>query len=266
MPVLSVIGTQWGDEGKGKIIDLIARRADVVVRYQGGANAGHTVVVDGEKFVFHVLPSGVLHPGKLNVISNGVVVDPEQLLSEIDEFSRRKLDVEKRLFVSERAHVVMPYHKALDRMSEGVRGGLHLGTTGRGIGPAYADKYARTGIRVRELLDRERLAVHLQANLEEKNELLRTRYQAEPLASESVLRESLRYSERLRSYVRARRALLLEATAAGHYVFIEGAQGTLLDIGFGTYPFVTSSNASALGIAAGTGIPPKRVGEIMGVS
>ncbi|MFO0980445.1 MAG: adenylosuccinate synthase [Planctomycetota bacterium] len=266
MPVLSVIGTQWGDEGKGKIIDLIARRADVVVRYQGGANAGHTVVVDGEKFVFHVMPSGALHPGKQNVIANGVVVDPEQLLNEIDEFRKRKIDVEKRLFVSESAHVVMPYHKALDRLSEGVRGGLHIGTTGRGIGPAYADKYARTGIRMRELLDAERFAKHLSANLEEKNEILRFRFQAEPISFDAVLEEYTKYGERLRPFVADTRELLLEAIDAGQYVFIEGAQGTLLDIDFGTYPFVTSSNSSALGIAAGTGIPPKRVGEIMGVS
>jgi len=266
MPVLSVIGTQWGDEGKGKILDLIAERADVVVRYQGGANAGHTVVVGTEKFVFHLLPSGILHPGKRNVIANGVVLDAEQLLQEIDAFEKRGIEIQGRLFISAAAHLVFPYHKALDRASEGVKGGTKIGTTGRGIGPAYADKIARTGLRVGDLYDERRFTERLRANVAEKNQILQAIYHAEPLPFESILAEFLGYAKRLRPYVTDTFHLLRDALDAGQYVFIEGAQGILLDVDFGTYPFVTSSNSSALGISAGTGIAPKRVGEVLGVA
>ncbi|MEW6744560.1 MAG: adenylosuccinate synthase [Planctomycetota bacterium] len=266
MPVLSVIGTQWGDEGKGKIIDLIARRADVVVRYQGGANAGHTVVVGGQKFVFHLLPSGVLHEGKMNVIANGVVVDPAQLIAEIDELESRGLQVRDRLLVSRCAHLVMPYHKMLDRLSEGVRGGQKIGTTGRGIGPCYADKVARTGVRVGDLLHFDYFRRRVAANLQEKNRIVAALYDAAPTDVEAVLREYEVYADRLRPFVTDTTEYLREAIDAGQYVFVEGAQGVLLDLDFGTYPFVTSSNSSAMGIAAGTGIPPKRIGELLGVA
>lgn len=266
MPVLSVVGTQWGDEGKGKILDLIAERADIVVRYQGGANAGHTVVVGTEKFVFHLLPSGILHPGKRNVISNGVVLDAGQLLQEIDAFAKRGIEIEGRLFVSAAAHLVLPYHKAIDRASEGVKGGTRIGTTGRGIGPCYADKIARTGLRVGDLADERRFSERLRANVDEKNALLQSVYHADPLDFESIRAEFLGYAKRLQPYVADTFHLLRDALDAGQYVFIEGAQGILLDVDFGTYPFVTSSNSSALGISAGTGIPPKRVGEVLGVA
>ena len=265
MPVLSVIGTQWGDEGKGKILDLIAERADVVVRYQGGANAGHTVIVGQEKFVFHLLPSGVLHAGKRNVIANGVVLDAGQLLEEIDGLEKRGIAIKGRLFVSAAAHLVFPYHKALDRASEGVKGGTKIGTTGRGIGPAYADKIARTGLRVGDLYD-PRFRGRLEANVAEKNRMLQGMYGAEPLPFAPILDEFTGYAERLKPYVIDTFHLLREALDAGEYLFIEGAQGILLDVDFGTYPFVTSSNSSALGIAAGTGIPPNRIGEVIGVA
>ena len=266
MPVLSVIGTQWGDEGKGKILDLIAERADVVVRYQGGANAGHTVVVGQEKFVFHLLPSGILHDGKKNVIASGVVLDAGQLLEEIDGFEKRGIKIQGRLFVSAAAHLVFPYHKALDRASEGVKGGMRIGTTGRGIGPAYADKIARTGLRVGDLYDEKRFAERLHANVVEKNRILQALYKAEPLSADAILEEFRDYARKLKPYVADTFHLLRDCLDAGQYVFIEGAQGILLDVDFGTYPFVTSSNSSALGISAGTGIPPKRVGEVLGVA
>jgi adenylosuccinate synthase len=267
MPVLSVIGTQWGDEGKGKILDLIAERADVVVRYQGGANAGHTVVVGQEKFVFHLLPSGILHEGKRNVIASGVVLDAGQLLEEIDGFEKRGFKIQGRLFVSAAAHLVFPYHKALDRASEGVKGGTRIGTTGRGIGPAYADKIARTGLRVGDLVyDEKRFAERLRANVAEKNKILAALYNADPLSADEILAEFRGYAQRLKPYVADTFHLLRDGLDAGQYVFVEGAQGILLDVDFGTYPFVTSSNSSALGISAGTGIPPKRVGEVLGVA
>jgi len=266
MPVLSVIGTQWGDEGKGKILDLIAERADVVVRYQGGANAGHTVVVGQEKFVFHLLPSGILHEGKRNVIASGVVLDAGQLLDEIEGFEKRGIRIRERLFVSAAAHLVFPYHKALDRASEGVKGGMRIGTTGRGIGPAYADKIARTGLRVGDLYDERRFAERLRANVAEKNCILAALYHAEPLSADAILEEFRGYARLLQPFVADTFHLLRDGLDAGQYVFIEGAQGILLDVDFGTYPFVTSSSSSALGIPAGTGIPPKRVGEVIGVA
>jgi len=266
MPVLSVIGAQWGDEGKGKILDLIASKADVVVRYQGGANAGHTVVVGQEKFVFNLLPSGILHPGKKNVIANGVVLDAAQLLAEIDGFQKRGIDLTGRLFVSAAAHLVMPYHKALDRASEGVKGGMRIGTTGRGIGPCYSDKIARTGLRVGDLKNEKRFAERLKANVAEKNVILKALYQAEPLDYAAILAEFRGHAARLAPYVADTFHLLKDCLDGGQYVFIEGAQGMQLDVDFGTYPFVTSSNSSALGITAGTGIAPKRVGEVLGVA
>ena len=266
MPVLSVIGAQWGDEGKGKILDLIASKADVVVRYQGGANAGHTVVVGQEKFVFNLLPSGILHPGKKNVIANGMVLDTAQLLTEIDGFQKRGIDLSGRLFVSAAAHLVFPYHKAIDRASEGVKGGTRIGTTGRGIGPCYADKIARVGLRVGDLYDAARFAARLEANVREKNTLLKALYCAEPLDYAAMLAEYRGYAARLKPYVADTFHLLRDCLDAGQYVFIEGAQGMQLDIDFGTYPFVTSSNSSALGLTAGTGIAPKRVGEVLGVA
>ncbi|MFH0944044.1 MAG: adenylosuccinate synthase [Planctomycetota bacterium] len=265
MPVTCVIGTQWGDEGKGKIIDLIAERSDVVVRYQGGANAGHTVQVGGEQFIFHLIPSGILH-GKMNVIGNGLVVDPAQLLMEIDEFTGRGVAVEGHLFVSDRAHIVFPYHKAMDLISEGNRGGTAIGTTGRGIGPAYADRATRAGIRFSEMRHRDHFVGRIRANTAEKNRIMGAFGEREPLDAEQIVEEYLGYAARLEPYITDTVRLLRRALAAGRYVFVEGAQGLLLDVDFGTYPYVTSSNSSTFGVAAGTGLPGRRIDEVMGVT
>lgn len=265
MPVTCVIGTQWGDEGKGKIIDLIAARADVVVRYQGGANAGHTVKVRGETFVFHLIPSGILH-GKVNVIGNGVVVDPGQIVREIDEFSGRGVKVEGHLYISNLAHLVMPYHKALDRLHEGSRGGNPIGTTGRGIGPCYSDRATRTGIRIAELYHVDHFANRVRANVEEKNKLIRAFGGDAELDADAIIAEYRGYAERLKPFVTDTVKLVRSALHAGQYVFVEGAQGLFLDVDFGTYPYVTSSNSSTFGVAAGSGLPPRRIDEVMGVT
>jgi adenylosuccinate synthase len=265
MPATSVIGAQWGDEGKGKIIDLIADRADVVVRFQGGANAGHTVIVDGTKHVFHLLPSGVLHDGKLNVIGNGVVVDPEQLLSEIDAFEQGGLELMQRLIVSGAAHCVMPYHKVLDVLREGRKAGVRIGTTGRGIGPAYADKANRCGIRMWDLVDEERLAPRLEANLELVNRDIVGVHGGAPLDYEELFTRARDQGRRLRPLVAETGRLVREMLALGKHVFFEGAQGVMLDLDHGTYPFVTSSNSDTLGIGPGAGVPPRAIGKQIGV-
>ncbi|HZJ71230.1 MAG TPA: adenylosuccinate synthetase [Planctomycetota bacterium] len=228
MPATSVIGAQWGDEGKGKIIDLIADKADVVVRFQGGANAGHTVIVEGRKHVFHLLPSGVLHAGKLNVIGNGVVIDSEQLLAEIDEFEGGGLRLMDRLKVSGAAHCVMPYHKAIDRLQEGTKAGVRIGTTGRGIGPAYADKAYRSGIRMWDLIDEERLRARLRANLDVKNRVITGAYDGEALDFEEVFQAAREQGRRLAPLVTDTGHLLRSLLARGQHVFFEGAQGVLL--------------------------------------
>ncbi len=266
MPATSVIGAQWGDEGKGKIIDLIADRADVVVRFQGGANAGHTVIVDGQKSVFHLLPSGVLHPGKLNVIGNGVVVDPTVLLEEIDQFESRGLELRNRLLLSGAAHCVMPYHRTLDALKEGEKAGVKIGTTGRGIGPAYADKANRCGVRLWDLVDEERLRVRLAANVADVNRLITALYDAPPLDADALYETARAQGRRLAPMVTDTGRTLRGLLAEGKHLFFEGAQGVLLDLDHGTYPFVTSSNADSLGIAAGTGVPPTAVGHQIGVA
>jgi len=266
MPATSVIGAQWGDEGKGKIIDLIADRADVVVRFQGGANAGHTVIVDGDKFVFHLMPSGVLHQGKLNVIANGVVVDPAILVDEVAQFEERGIDLGDRLRVSGAAHCVMPYHKVLDRLQEGEKAGIHIGTTGRGIGPTYADKANRCGIRVWDLVDEDRLRARLAANVTEKNLRITRLFEADPLDFDELFEEARGLAAKLAPMVSDTGRLLRRALDEGRHVFFEGAQGVMLDLDHGTYPFVTSSNADSLGIAAGTGVPPRAIGRQLGVS
>ncbi len=260
-----VVGVQWGDEGKGKIVDWLAERSDVVVRYQGGGNAGHTVVVRGQKFVLHLIPSGILHPGRLNVVGNGVVLDPEQLLAEVDELRERGVRVGKNLAVSDRAHLVMPYHKLLDRLAEEGQGSAKIGTTNRGIGPCYADKAARLGIRVGDLynppLFRERLA----RALVDKNRILRYLYGHAPLRAERIAAQYLAWARRMRPFVTDTVELLNARAARGKRFLFEGAQGTLLDIDFGTYPFVTSSNSDACGISPGTGMPPRTVTRVLGV-
>ncbi|MCB9897612.1 MAG: adenylosuccinate synthase [Planctomycetes bacterium] len=266
MPATSVIGAQWGDEGKGKVIDLIADRADVVVRFQGGANAGHTVIVEGVKFVFHLLPSGVLHPGKLNVLGNGVVVDPAVLLDEVGQFESRGISLEGRLVVSGAAHCVLPYHRVLDQLREGEKAGVAIGTTGRGIGPAYADKANRCGIRAWDLVDEGRLRARLAANVDDKNKVITRLYGAPPLDFDEIFDLARDQGRRLRSLVKDTGAVLRRALREGQHVFFEGAQGVMLDIDHGTYPFVTSSNADSLGIAAGAGISPREIGHQIGVT
>jgi len=265
MPATSVIGAQWGDEGKGKVIDLITLDADVVVRFQGGANAGHTVIADGRKFVFHLMPSGILHPGKLNVIGNGVVVDPGQLLEELEQFDVGSIDPWASVRVSGAAHCVLPYHKAIDALQEGRRGGVQLGTTGRGIGPAYADKATRHGIRMWDLVDERRLRRRLEANVAEKNRLIERMYDGEPLELEAMFETARAQGAALAPLVTDTGKLLRSRLDAGAHVFFEGAQGVMLDLDHGTYPYVTSSNADTLGIAAGTGVPPRHIGHQVGV-
>jgi adenylosuccinate synthase len=259
------VGLQWGDEGKGKIVDAMANDFDLVVRYQGGSNAGHTVVINGQKFVLHLLPSGILRPGKLCVIANGVVVDPPLLLQEMDELVRRGVRISDNLAISDRAHVVLPYHKELDKLQEADPSGNKIGTTGRGIGPCYVDKAARTGIRVGDMLDRATFERKLRANVAQKNLLFDALYHAPTVSCERILEEYLGYAERLRPLVRDTVALLTEAQAKGKRILFEGAQGALLDVDFGTYPYVTSSSSCAGGVAIGTGVPAKESGHILGI-
>ncbi|HXG62223.1 MAG TPA: adenylosuccinate synthase [Planctomycetota bacterium] len=260
-----VVGVQWGDEGKGKIVDLLSHQADMVVRFQGGGNAGHTVVVDGEKFVLHLIPSGILHRSTC-VIANGVVVDLVQLLEEIDELRRRGVRVGRNLHLSDRAHVVMPYHKFLDKYSEAGAGPQKIGTTQRGIGPCYADKAARKGIRVADLYNPPLFRELVCAFTEEKNKILAALYGAPPLDPARIVEEYSGYAERLKPFVTDTVELVNDAVDAGRRVLFEGAQGSLLDIDFGTYPYVTSSNSDACGISPGTGVPPRKIGAILGVA
>ena len=264
MACVVLVGAQWGDEGKGKVTDFLAGKAAVVVRFQGGNNAGHTVVVDGEEFKLHLLPSGILYSGKSCVIGNGVVIDPPVLMAELADLSTR-LSVTGNLFISPRAHLIMPYHRLLDRLEEEMRAGK-IGTTARGIGPAYTDKIRRTGIRVADLLDREEFAARLADILAEKNEILTRVYGAEPLDYNAVVEEYLAYGDFLRPYVADPGVLVTAALDRGQGVLFEGAQGTLLDIDHGTYPYVTSSSPTAAGACLGAGIGPTLIDRVIGVA
>ncbi|MFH1691388.1 MAG: adenylosuccinate synthase [Candidatus Omnitrophota bacterium] len=259
-----LVGLQWGDEGKGKVIDILSKDVDVVVRYQGGNNAGHTVVVDGDSFVFHLLPSGILHKGKLCVIGNGVVVDPEILLEEVDSLKKRNICVDERLKVSDQAHVIFPYHKILDGLRETKRSNK-IGTTGRGIGPCYADKVSRCGIRVGDLLNPALLREKLEDNLKEKNEIFKKVYHHKGFEFDALYDSYLKYGSRLKQYVCNSAVLINEALKTKKPILFEGAQGTFLDIDFGTYPFVTSSNTISAGACTGAGVPPTCIDEIVGV-
>ncbi len=266
MANIVVVGAQWGDEGKGKIVDLLAPHADVVARYQGGNNAGHTVVVGREKFVLQTIPSGILHPGVRCVIGCGVVVDPASLVEEMESLVRRGVSLDGNLYLSKNAHLIMPYHPALDRASESKAGRAAIGTTGKGVGPAYADKAARIGIRMADLLDEQTFRERLEANVLQKNRLLREIYDAETFTVEGILAPYRRYAGWLAPYVTDTALLLSRWIAAGHSVLFEGAQGTLLDIDHGTYPFITSSSTTAGGAATGTGIPPTKLDGCLGIS
>ncbi len=265
MANIVVVGAQWGDEGKGKVIDMLTETVDVVVRFQGGNNAGHTVVASGQEFIMHLIPSGILHRGKYCLIGNGVVVDPGVLLQEIDGLKKKGIDVEGNLGVSDQAHVIFPYHRALDKLKEAKVGPGKIGTTGRGIGPCYADKATRTGIRVADLLDDEIFRRKLKMNLEEKNELFVKLYQAPTVDFNAVYTEYAGYRERIAQYVVNGPVLLNRLIAQRKSVLFEGAQGTWLDIDHGTYPYVTSSNATAGGACAGTGVGPTKIDKVIGV-
>ncbi len=267
MATVVIVGTQWGDEGKGKVVDLLTEYADVIVRFQGGNNAGHTLVVGGEKFIFHLIPSGILHEDKLCLIGNGVVLDPAVIISEMDELASKGRAVpSSRLRISENTHVILPYHKALDLAREQAKDpGKKLGTTGRGIGPAYEDKIRRCGIKMADLVDQDLFREKLRENVAEKNFLLTKMLGADPLNEKSIYDEYVRYAERLAPYVDNCSALMDEARRRGRNILFEGAQGAQLDIDHGTYPYVTSSNTVAGGACTGAGIGPSRIDAVIGI-
>ena len=259
---IAVLGAQWGDEGKGKIVDLLTPHFSVVGRYQGGHNAGHTVYVRGQKFVLHLIPSGILHAGVSCLIGNGVVVDPTALFAEIDELAGLGISVEGRLFVSDRAHLILPYHRELDVLSEARRGERKIGTTSRGIGPAYEDKIGRRGVRLCDLADTAALADEIRDNVHARNQMIKDSH----LEWRQVYETLLVQGERLKGWAVDGSLFLHQAMREGRRVLFEGAQGTMLDIDHGTYPFVTSSNASIGGVCTGLGVPPQAIGGVLGVA
>ncbi len=265
MSNLVIVGTQWGDEGKGKIVDLLAEYADIVARFQGGNNAGHTMVVDGQQFISHLVPSGILQ-GKTCVIGNGLVVDPEVLLGEIDYLVGKGVDAgPENLKISEKAHVIMPYHKAVDHGRERMKGDKKIGTTGRGIGPCYEDKATRRGIRFVEMLDADLFEERVRAIMDEKNFYLKEYLKADTVDPDAVIYEYRGYAERLRPYIENVSVIIDEAIKSGRQVLFEGAQGTHLDIDHGTYPFVTSSNTVAANACSGAGIGPRHISGVTGI-
>lgn len=267
MSAVVVVGTQWGDEGKGKIVDLLTKYADLIVRFQGGNNAGHTLVVDGNTFIFHLIPSGILYEDKLCLIGSGVVLDPSVLIGELEELKSKGLEITpQRLKISYNTHLIMPYHRALDHAREAAKSkGKKIGTTGRGIGPCYEDKIVRCGIKVGDLMDPELFREKLKENVEAKNFILEKQFGAQKVSFDDILREYERYQEILSPYVDNCSFIIDEALKNGKNVLFEGAQGTQLDIDHGTYPFVTSSNTVAGGACTGAGIGPSRIDKVIGV-
>src|SRR5712692_3309136 len=261
-----IVGAQWGDEGKGKIVDLLADHFDIVVRYQGGHNAGHTVKVGGRKFILQLIPSGILRPGKTAVIGNGVVIDPAALLQEMEMLESAGIDVAGRLLISHRAHVIFPFHRMMEKASEAMPGKISPGTTSRGIGPTYEDKIARRGIRMADLLDTETFCVQFEQITAEKMIIARALEIAEPLDFCEIQARYLAYAEKLRPLVGDVAAFVNRAMDDGRRVLFEGAQGTMLDVDHGTFPFVTSSNATAGGACTGVGVSPTRIDAVVGVS
>ncbi len=260
-----VVGAQWGDEGKGKITDMLAKTADLVVRYGGGNNAGHTVIVDDLKFELHLIPSGILYEDKMSVLGGGVVIDPEAMVAEMEGLKERGISLDN-LYISETAHVIMPYHRLLDGLEEKRKGDSKIGTTGKGIGPCYTDKTSRRGIRIADLLDEKRLKAKLEQALDFHNEVLEKIYGEEKLNAEDIIEEYRPYIEKIKPHVTNTSLLLNKAYAEDKKIFFEGAQGTLLDIDYGTYPFVTSSNPTAGGVCTGTGMGPTTIDDVIGVT
>lgn len=265
MSVVVVVGAQWGDEGKGKIVDLLSGNMDIVARYQGGANAGHTVIIQDKKYVLHLIPSGILHPDTECVIGNGVVIDPVALMDEIGLLEKMGVTVKGRLWISQKAHLIMPYHKLLDTASEEQQGTKKIGTTRRGIGPAYVDKANRRGIRIVDLLDRPRFEKILRRNLEDNNRLLEKIYGRLPLDVEAIVDEYIQFDKIIDPYIKDVSVYLQNSIEENKSVLLEGAQGTLLDVDHGTYPYVTSSNPTSGGACLGVGIGPTKITEVMGV-
>lgn len=267
MPNVAVIGAQWGDEGKGKIVDLFTQQADIVVRFQGGNNAGHTLVVDGHKTILHIVPSGALHPGKSCVIGNGVVLDADILLQELNDLrANGHLELDSQLRISEEAHLIMPYHKAIDQARERLRGAGKIGTTGRGIGPAYEDKAARVGIRLIDLMEEDTFREKLKYNIKEKNIYLKEILNEKALNFDVIHDTYQRYRDQLAPHVTNTGVFLEESTKRGEHILFEGAQGTLLDVDHGTYPFVTSSNTVIGAVCTGAGVGPRRIHQVVGIS
>ena len=264
MPAIVLLGAQWGDEGKGKATDILGDRVDYVVRYQGGNNAGHTVVIGDQKYALHLLPSGILSPNVIPVIGNGVVIDPAVLLDEIKGLNERGIDTSK-LVISSNAHLITPYHRTIDKVSERFLGKAKIGTTGRGIGPAYADKISRIGIRVQDLFDESILQKKIEGALKDKNQVLTKVFNRKDMQVSEILEEYLGYAEILRPYIADTALLLNQALEKGKTVLLEGSQGTLLDVDHGTYPFVTSSNPTAGGACTGSGIGPTKIERVIGI-
>ena len=264
MPAIVLLGAQWGDEGKGKATDILGDRVDYVVRYQGGNNAGHTVVIGDQKYALHLLPSGILSPNVIPVIGNGVVIDPAVLLDEIKGLNERGIDTSK-LVISSNAHLITPYHRTIDKVSERFLGKAKIGTTGRGIGPAYADKISRIGIRVQDLFDESILQKKIEGALKDKNQVLTKVFNRKDMQVSEILEEYLGYAEILRPYIADTALLLNQALENGKTVLLEGSQGTLLDVDHGTYPFVTSSNPTAGGACTGSGIGPTKIERVIGI-
>lgn len=263
MKVTVLVGSQWGDEGKGKIVDLLSEKYDIVTRYQGGANAGHTVVISDKQYILHLIPSGILRDNVICVIGNGVVIDPTALLEEIELLKKNNIKVDGRLFISQNAHLIMPYHKLLDTINES--GENKIGTTGRGIGPCYIDKYARKGIKIVDLLNRKSLEEKIRKNLEEKNNLLKKVYEHEELDVEKIIKQYVEFDKTIDKYIKDVPSFLNQSISEGKSILLEGAQGALLDVDFGTYPFVTSSSPVSGGACTGTGIPPNKITDVIGI-
>ncbi len=266
MPGIVCIGAQWGDEGKGKIVDILSEKADMVIRYAGGNNAGHTVIVGDDTYILHLIPSGIIRKGKMCLLGNGVVIDPIALFSEIDILLSKGIHIGNNLMISQNAHVIMPYHRILDGIRENGEAFQKIGTTRRGIGPCYVDKAGRTGIRIIDLIDKDIFTELVKMNLAEKNAILEKIYGHEPLKLEDILNEYIPLGEKIKPFVVDGAKVANDALSQNLNVLFEGAQGALLDVDFGTYPYVTSSNSGVTGVCSGTGVPPTRIDRIIGVA